>query len=189
VTPPSSAKQALTDSVLEHLLTYGRLDESLRSIARAIGAGHSLLLYHFGSRDELLAAVHLACEQRQRRHLTELRPQTSDPLEIMRMMWANLADQRMWPLYRLGFSLRASGIDLTGQQDDREQWIATLTPLAHAVGQRGEQAADEAMLWLAACRGLLWELVTGADPSAVDRAAERLFSHYASRRQGSASAK
>lgn len=176
----SVAKAALTEAVLDHFLTAGRLDESLRTTASAIGVSHSLLLYHFGSRDELLAAVHLACEQRQRIHLEKLRLETADPIEILRVMWSHLSQPEMWPTYRLGFSLGARLGDADGSLDDgRQQWLSSLTELTTALGLRDSGATDEAVLWLAACRGLLWELVTGADPGAIDRAAEQLFRHAA----------
>src|SRR3569623_651665 len=67
------AKEALTEAVLTHFLAGGRLDESLRATAAAVGVGHSLLLYHYGSRARLLTEVHLACERRERAHLAALR--------------------------------------------------------------------------------------------------------------------
>lgn len=170
-----SAKDELAGAVLDHLLgDEGRdgLDGSLRALAGAIGVGHSLLLYHFGSREGLLAAVHEQCERRERAHLAAFRAQGGDPVSTMRRMWRHLAEPRMWPLYRLGFALRSRrpGVDGT-----REPWIAELLPLVGAVGVPADRARAEAMLWLGTSRGLLWELATGADPSEVDAAAEVFF--------------
>ncbi|WP_329366009.1 TetR/AcrR family transcriptional regulator [Streptomyces sp. NBC_00669] len=173
-----SAKDELTGAVLDHLLSdAGRegLDGSLRSLAGAIGVGHSLLLYHFGSREGLLVAVHEACERRERAHLAAFGAEDADPATTMRRMWRHLAEPRMWPLYRVGFALRARrpGVDET-----REPWIDELLPLVRAVGVPAGRARAEALLWLATSRGLLRELTTGADPLAVDAAAEAFFAHY-----------
>jgi hypothetical protein len=89
-------------------------------------------------------------------------------------MWRHLADPRLWPVYRLGFSLRAARGPSTADDADRAAWVAAIQPLAEALGVPPETSADVALLWVATCRGLLWELVTGADPAAVDRAAEAL---------------
>ena len=169
-TPPA-------DAVLDHLLSGGRADASLRSLAAGSGVSHSLLLYHFGSRDGLLLAVHQACEQRQRDHLAALRLTGTDPVATMRAMWRHLADPAMWPLYRLGFTL-GSLRTAKPADEDRDLWLAALTPLVRAVGGPEESAAAEAQLWLATSRGLLWELVTGADPAVVTAAAMRFFAHY-----------
>lgn len=172
-------RQALADATLEYLLGGGRPDQSLRALAAGIGVSHSLLLYHFGSMTGLLSAVHLACERRERDHLATLRVADADPVTVMDAMWRHLADPAMWPLYRLGFALRIRADVPTSDQDaEREAWRDELVPLLESLGVAGPEAADEALLWVASCRGLLWELVTGADPEAVHRAAERFATHY-----------
>lgn len=175
-----SAKERLTCAALDHLLTDGRLDESLRTTAAALGVAHSLLLYHFGSHDDLLVAVHRACEQRLRDHLAELHLRTADPVETMIAMWRHLADPAIWPLYRLGFSLRTrGGVSDVPTDGDRAQWAAVLRPLVTATGIPELEVPAETVLWLSVAQGLLWELVTGADPATVDRAARRFIARYA----------
>jgi hypothetical protein len=93
----------------------------------------------------------------------------------MRAMWRHLADPGLWPLYRLGFSLRAARGPSAADDADRAAWVTAIEPLARALGVPEARAKDVALLWVATCRGLLWELVTGADPAAVDRAADALL--------------
>jgi AcrR family transcriptional regulator len=177
--PEPSARQRLAEAVLDHLIRDPRTDQSLRGFAAAVGVGHSLLLYHFGSTTGLLGAVHLACERRQREHLAGLRTGDDDPRATMRALWDHLAEERMWPLYRLGFALRLrADVPSPDQSAERDKWVAALGPVLVALGVPGAGAADEALLWLAACRGLIWELVTGADPAAVHRAAGRFVTRY-----------
>jgi AcrR family transcriptional regulator len=172
-----TAKERLTDDVLAYLLETGDPAVSLRTVAGAIGVGHSLLLYHFGSHEGLLMAVHEACEQRQRVHLAGLEVAGDDPAETMSAMWRHLRDPSMWPIYRLGFSLRPRRDPAVAAQD-RRRWVDAITPLVSAFGVPAADAPAEAMLWLATCRGLLSELVDGADPELVDAAADRFFVHY-----------
>lgn len=174
-------RQALIEATLAYLLGGGRPEQSLRALASGIGVSHSLLLYHFGSTAGLLGAVHLACERREREHLATLRVADADPIAVMDAMWRHLADPAMWPLYRLGFALRIrADVPTADQQVEREAWRDALMPLVEALGVAGPEASDEALLWVASCRGLLWELVTGADPEAVRRAARRFATHYPS---------
>lgn len=193
-----SARETLAQAVLDHLLgggagDRGGLDQSLRGLASAVGVGHSLLLYHFGSKNGLLTAVHDACERRERDHLAAFRAEEADrarraagrspggqgaapdPFTTMRRMWRHLAEPRMWPLYRIAFALRARD---PGADDSRAPWVEALLPLVRAVGVPPGRAPAEALLWIATCRGLLWELVTGADPAAVDAAAEAFHHRY-----------
>ncbi|WP_375493733.1 TetR/AcrR family transcriptional regulator [uncultured Jatrophihabitans sp.] len=175
----SSAREKLTAAVLAHLLDGGSAQGSLRSFAAAAGVSHSLVLYHFGSTSGLLAAVHLACEQREREHLSALQIGGAEPVAVMRAMWKHLAQPRMWPVYRLGFTLRLrADVPVTDQDGERDAWITTLQPLMSSFGLTPARARAEAILWVATCRGLLWELVTGADPRRIHQAAERFFAHY-----------
>lgn len=178
----TAAQDRLAEAVLHHLLEGGSPEGSLRSFASAVGVGHSLLLYHFGSTSGLLSAVQLACERREREHLAALRVGGHEPIRVMHAMWQHLADRRMWPVYRLGFTLRLRADVATEQQDtDRDAWITALQPLVSALGVDPAHAPDESLLWVATCRGLLWELVTGADPERVHRAASSFFAHYDAR--------
>ena len=175
----AAARRRLAGAVLSHLLDGGSPEGSLRSFASAVGVSHSLLLYHFGSASGLLAAVHIACEQREREHLAELRVSGTQPVHIMRAMWQHLAQPRMWPVYRLGFALRLrTDVLADGRHTEREAWVTALEPLASALELEPARVRDESLLWVATCRGLLWELVTGADPERVDQAAERFFARY-----------
>ena len=176
----SSARRRLVDQLLDHLVAEGRTDLSLRHLAAGIGSSHSLLLHHFGSRDQLLTKVHRACEERQRKALADVAVDETGVVPVMRATWRRLAEPSLWPLYRLGFMLRASRVSATSAEDtdDRHRWVQALRPLVLAAGVPEEEAGAEALLWLAACRGLLWELVTGAGREATDGAAERFFVRY-----------
>ena len=52
-----SRRDALLDQVTDHVLQYGLIGLTLRPVAAAIGTSDRMLLYHFRSRDELVAAV------------------------------------------------------------------------------------------------------------------------------------
>ena len=44
----SQARDRLLDAAVEHALTKGIADLSLREIAAGIGTSHRMLIYHFG---------------------------------------------------------------------------------------------------------------------------------------------
>src|SRR5579871_5379879 len=70
--PGSAARAALLDAVIDHLATHGVGDLSLRPLAEGVGTSHRMLLYHFGSKEQLLVAVVDEVEARQRAVLAEL---------------------------------------------------------------------------------------------------------------------
>ncbi|WGL53448.1 TetR family transcriptional regulator [Nocardioides sp. BP30] len=52
-----SRRAELLDQVTDHVLDHGLIGLTLRPVAAAIGTSDRMLLYHFRSRDELVAAV------------------------------------------------------------------------------------------------------------------------------------
>lgn len=72
----SPARQRLLDAVVAKALSTGIGELSLRELAAAIGTSHRMLVYHFGSREGLLAAVTYEVESLARSAL--LRELTTD---------------------------------------------------------------------------------------------------------------
>ena len=52
-----SRREELLDQVTDHVRQHGLIGLTLRPVAAAIGTSDRMLLYHFHSRDELVAAV------------------------------------------------------------------------------------------------------------------------------------
>ncbi|MFD0599775.1 TetR/AcrR family transcriptional regulator [Catellatospora coxensis] len=68
----SASSRELLDRVIAYAAAEGITGRSLREIAAGVGTSHRMLLYHFGSREGLLAAVVGLIEQQQRDLLGEL---------------------------------------------------------------------------------------------------------------------
>ena len=66
------SRESLLSDAVEHFAKNGIGDASLRSIAASIGTSHRMLIYHFGSREGLLAEVVRTVEQQQRDLLATL---------------------------------------------------------------------------------------------------------------------
>lgn len=57
-------REELLDQVTDHVLEHGLVGLTLRPLAAAIGTSDRMLIYHFGTRDDLVSAVVvLACER------------------------------------------------------------------------------------------------------------------------------
>ena len=100
----SQARERLLAAAVGHALDTGIADLSLRQLAAATGTSHRMLLYHFGSREGLLAAVTEAVEEQQRASLLE--PGTTSAHHA-RQSWQRFSDPRLWPQERLFFELYA----------------------------------------------------------------------------------
>jgi AcrR family transcriptional regulator len=51
------AREALLDAIVQHFVDAGVGDFTMRSLASALGTSHQLLMYHFGSRDDIARAA------------------------------------------------------------------------------------------------------------------------------------
>src|SRR3954454_5252803 len=69
---PVEARDALLAKVMTAAAQDGLADRSLREIAATAGTSHRMLIYHFGSREGLLAQVVARMEAAQRDLLADL---------------------------------------------------------------------------------------------------------------------
>ena len=178
-------RERLLAGAIEHVSQHGVGEISLRGLAAALGTSHRMLLYHFGSREALLIEVIRTVEEQQRAALVQILEEEADapPAEIMRRMWARVADPALWPNERLFFEVYAQALQgsphalplLDGIVD---AWVEPLAALV-APDLPEAEARAEARLGVAVVRGLLLDLLATGDRDAVDAAMERYIAAVA----------
>ena len=152
---------------------------SLRRIAAELGTSHRMLIYHFGSRDGLIAAVVGVVEAQQRKALhTLLADGDLPPQEQAARFWTRVVEAAgtFGPLF---FEL--TGQALQGRPHTRglldgliDSWLPPLAALYERQGISPEAAPVHARLGLAAARGLLLDLLATGDRAAVQQASDLL---------------
>lgn len=177
---PESMRDRLLAAAVTRATQGGISDASLRQIAAELGTSHRMLIYHFNSKEGLLAAISRTVEEHQREALAALREDTSmSPVEVAMRMWERFADPTLWPLERLFFDLYVQALHgkdhLAGFLDDAlEPWFAPTIEVQTGRGMPPEQARALARLGVATTRGLLLDLLATKDRAGVD-AAMRMF--------------
>ncbi|HET6295800.1 MAG TPA: TetR family transcriptional regulator [Kribbella sp.] len=176
-----SRETLLTDAV-EHYAKNGIGDASLRSIASAIGTSHRMLIYHFGSREGLLAEVVRVVEQQQRDLLASLTADDLPLAEQAEQFWRRVTEATLiyGPLF---FELSAHAMQNLPHTEALKAdlinvWLPPLIELCIRAGIAPDQAPAYARLGLAASRGLLFDLLLTGDRAEVDEASallNRLF--------------
>jgi len=159
---------------MNHALTAGIADLSLRELAGAIGSSHRMLLYHFGSREGLLVAVTEAVEEAERAHVFS----SGTTPAAARDFWARISDPQLWPQERLFFELYVHALlGRPGTErflaDIVESWVAPAAAAMVGAGADPETARAEARLGVAVIRGLLLDLLATGDSEGVTEAFER----------------
>ena len=176
----ATGREALLGRAIGHFAEHGVGDTSLRALAEAIGTSHRMLIYHFGSRDGLLAAVVDIVEQGARDTLARMVAEAKDdpdPLEAGLRYWHLVTDEALvyGPLF---FELSSHAmLDLPHAAGLRERlvstWLVSLEAMWTARGVPRLAARQQARLDLAVSRGLLHDLLLTGDRRAVDRAMQQ----------------
>ncbi|MBO3742679.1 TetR/AcrR family transcriptional regulator [Actinoplanes flavus] len=170
----SEARTELLGRILDVAARDGLADRSLREIAAGAGTSHRMLLFHFGSREGLLAAVVGAMEARQRAAMTASAETAATPEELMTDVWRAVSSPEARPFVRLFFEVFS--LTTRGAAPGPAALTASWLDDAEKAGQRLGITTDRAMarLGVAVARGLLMDLLAGEDPAEVD-AAHELF--------------
>ncbi len=197
--PAPGPRERLLDSVIAHFAADGLADQSLRRIAEATGTSHRMLLYHFGSREGLLLAVVQAVEARTQSMLASVGQEVGTDVgtdvgaeageatdEVIRRMWAYVADPALAGFERLFFALYARALqgDASARpllEGDIEVWLEANAALSAMAGVPPDVARTHARLALAVVRGLLLDLLATGDRAGVDAALEVFARGYAGR--------
>jgi AcrR family transcriptional regulator len=161
-------RQELLDGTVDYALVHGVADLSLRPLAAALGTQAPVLLHHFGSKEQLLAAVLNGVRDRLRALGRDA--EAANPRTGLGAVWAWASDPAQAPFLRLFFECYGLALrhpDRYGQFLDSvvQDWLDE--PMA---------AIDEtsATIAIAVIRGLVLDLLTTGDRARVDAAMARV---------------
>jgi AcrR family transcriptional regulator len=171
-------RERLLDGAIDHFGRHGIGDTSLRGIAEALGTSHRMLIYHFGSREGLLAEVTREVEARQRVLMAVAYDVDLPPLEAAAKYWEETVETalRYGPLF---FELTAHAMQgkehAAGLRAELiAAWLPSVTELCRAIGIPERQAESHARLALGAARGLLLDVLVSGQRAEVAQAADLL---------------
>ncbi len=152
---------------VQHVLREGVATLSLRPLAAALGTSDRMLLYYFGTRDDLLAAVLDTVGEQLQAGLTAALPDGPVPPDrLLPALWASLEDAGAEAHVRL--YLEVSGLAARGRQPFAdlarrvaEDWLTWVGPRLDVPDD--ERAAAAAGLLAALDGVLLVEAVAGRE--------------------------
>jgi AcrR family transcriptional regulator len=105
----SERRQELIEKALDYFLKHGLAGLSLRPLAGQIGSSARLLVYHFGSKDGLIAAVMDALRARMQTSFTASAAASAKGVRggVMRRFWTWIVHPANAPYMRLLFEVQA----------------------------------------------------------------------------------
>ncbi len=179
---PIDRRAELLDRIVQELLTGGAGDLSLRPLAERVGSSARLLIYHFDSKEQLVAAALAEV----RRHIgaslfaraAEARPETLRALMLMVWDWATEAANQRY--FRLLFEV--DGLAMFDRLSFSEEvrransavWITLIDRAAGRLTQGGDLFSTHSTLILATFTGLLQEFLSTGDRARTTQALHTL---------------
>jgi AcrR family transcriptional regulator len=179
--PDPTRRAELLTAVADYLLYNGMADLSLRPLAGALGTSPRMLLYHFGSKEQLVAEALAASRERQREATQawlEKQPELG-PAELLRRFWAWQLDGHQ-PFLRLFFEVYGLAL----QEKERfpgfldravADWLEFMGALLLRAGLTAAQARIAATAVIAGYRGLLLDFLATGDRRRTERALDLLL--------------
>lgn len=184
----SRRREELADAATDYALAHGLIGLSLRPLAAALGTSDRMLLYHFDSKDDLVAALVRTSTQRAVQRVRAMPPSAS-VAEAVLELWDVVSGSEVERLQRLYVEAAALGLFGTEPyaavvRESNALWTAALEDHLRDAGLTGSEAARAVVLLDAVFMGLLLDLPLHPSPTAADRAVAELAAALAG--QGSA---
>jgi AcrR family transcriptional regulator len=158
----------------ELILRRGVIGLSLSELARSIGSNNRMLLYHFGSLDELLgvAVDDIVSGTELLDRLAELLRSPGSPVDRLAAAWRHLADPARLPHLRLFFARFGMAVDVPERDaaflvQIRDRWTAVVADALRGLPEI-EDPDDVAVAVVALWRGLQIQLICGEDRARLD---------------------
>lgn len=180
--PPRTADEAHRAELLEKALDYvcerGLAGLSLRPLAKALGTSPRVLLYYFGSKDELVVELVRRGRARQRDTMAHLKLSSNlSAREVTRTLWRHYSSPQFEPLMRLFFEVYALALQDRARfpgflEAAVEDWLGALEGCCTLPGYTREDARAYASLLIAGFRGFLLDLCATRDRARIDRAVD-----------------
>ena len=144
-------KEQLTEAATDYAMEHGLIGLSLRPMAAELGTSDRMLIYHFGSKAELVAAVLEASNSRSMAHIRAMKPAGSLRQAILDLWTTYTEDEQVQRSQRM--YVEAAALGLLGLEPYASSikasnvlWIETMASHLERSGVRADRVARLATL-------------------------------------------
>lgn len=174
-----SRKQELLDALIRYLVRHGLADLSLRPMAAEVGTSARLLIFHFGSKEQLVAEVLAEMQARLQHSFSAMLAANPAPrrVPLLRMFWDWAVDGENYDYHRLLYQLQ-----LLAAQNPKvygrylKQISSSWLELIRSALPPAQRTAAFATLYGAVFDGLFIELMSTGDRRRVLESLEQFIS-------------
>jgi len=178
--PPDPARRARTlAAATDYVMDHGLAGLSLRPLAAALGTSTRMLLYDFGSKEELVMAVLAEARRRESALLAEYTASgTVSRADVIRAIWQWSSAPQQARFMRLFFEVYVHALYDRAYYANQAQamvtdWLSQLTAIL--VPHTAPADPAEATLLIAVLRGLLLDQLNTGDTQRTTQAMEEFL--------------
>ena len=175
--PPVDRRTELAEGALGYVLSEGLVGLSLRPLAAELGTSDRMLIYHFGSKERLIAEILTRANRRVAAAIEADRPPPMDTAgEFVRYAWSALRTPDTLGAVRLYLEMCVLSVRDPQQWAEahamlRDPWLAMLREGLTELGLPAPRIPALADLILDTIDGLLLDRMVTGDPARADAAA------------------
>jgi len=188
--PATARRDELLEATVRYLLENGIAELSLRPLASAIGSKARLLVYHFGSKEQLLVEAMGLIRSRARQIVETMmaeQPANADLGDLVRALWKWSASARNRSYLRLFFEMHGLSLQYPSRyasylQGSVDSWIDLLTSaLTAKLGRANAQTT--ATLIVGVIDGLLLDALATSNWRRTGRAVNEFATQLSRKRR------
>jgi AcrR family transcriptional regulator len=168
----------LLDAIVGYLVKQGVAELSLRPLAKAVKSSPRVLLYYFGSKEELVVKALARLRVRQRGTFAAMREAKYDrPSDACRAIWQQMSAPQSELLFKFFFETYAMALRHPKRYADFlrnavEDWLEFVAVPLVRRGQTHEDARAFATIVIAGFRGFMLDYCAAHDRKRIDRAVD-----------------
>ena len=166
------------DAVADYLTKHGVAKLSLRPLAKAVKSSPRVLLYYFGSKEELVVKALARLRERQRATYDRMKSMSfATPGDACRAIWQHMSSPENARIF--GMSLEIFAMALRQPKEfaeylraSVEDWLGFLSAPLERRGYPEAEARAHATVVVAGFRGFMLDYCASQDRKRLDRAVE-----------------
>lgn len=170
--------EELLEEVTAYLTRNGIAELSLRPLAKAVGSSPRVLLYYFGSKEELVVMALARMRERQRVTYERMKSLPFEtPREACRIIWQHMSAPENEKLFRMSLEIFAMALRQPQKFAEYlratiEDWLGFLSAPLEKKGYSKDEARAHATVVLSGFRGFMLDYCASRDRARLDRAVE-----------------
>jgi AcrR family transcriptional regulator len=182
--PDPKRKAELLAGFVDYVLENGLADLSLRPAAAALGTSPQILLYHFGSKEELISEAVAAARGRAVGMLVREIGRSQEgatPSETLWRIWRWFTAKRRAPFMRLFFEVFGLALQHPARFKEflgsTKQFLAMVDQGFASMGFPADKSRALATLYLDSLRGILLDYLLTRDRTRIETAVAMVAQH------------